>query len=126
MTGKDIVHTVAYKPESKSTDEYVVFVNPEEYNKWKEGVTSIALALIVDKFAIYSSGQGKQGKFGEISKQDLSIVFGTEVIEDAVKILLEKGTLQKGEALSSKYSNKNDSRGGSQMDLRGSGGGLRG
>ncbi|CCL98578.1 uncharacterized protein FIBRA_00579 [Fibroporia radiculosa] len=30
---------VVYKPDSQSTDEYTVIVNPAEYKKWKEGGT---------------------------------------------------------------------------------------
>jgi len=106
------LHKVIYKPDSQSTDEYMVIVNKEEFEKWKEGDTSIPLSQIVDSFDIFHSGQGSQGHLGRISKQTLETVFSTKHEDDAVKLLLEKGVLQAGDAIDpSRWRSTNDSRG---------------
>jgi len=106
------LHKVVYKPNSQSTDEYIVIVNKAEYEKWKAGDTSISLALIVDSFSIFHTGQGSQGVLGRISKQMLDTVFGTQHEDEAVKIVLEKGALQPGDAIDAlSFRSKNDSRG---------------
>ncbi|KZT33469.1 DUF1960-domain-containing protein [Sistotremastrum suecicum HHB10207 ss-3] len=126
------IHKVVYKPDTQSTDEYIVFVNQAEYKKWKDGgklscssSSSIPLALIVDAFDIFHSGQGAQGHLGRISKQTLETVFGTKHEDEAVKVVLEKGTIQASEGVQkSGTSSKNDSHGSQFVDTRG--GGLRG
>ncbi|EIN10510.1 DUF1960-domain-containing protein [Punctularia strigosozonata HHB-11173 SS5] len=87
---------VIYKPDSQSTDEYHVIVNPEEYKKWKEGGKHITIPLVevVDSFHIFFTNQGSQGKLGQASHQQLEDTFGSSKDVDAVKALLEKGTLQ--------------------------------
>jgi len=124
------VHKVIYKPSTQSTEEYIVIVDPEEYNKWKED-DSIALARVVDSFAIFHSTQGNQGKLGLASKQQIQTAFGTEEDvaikdEDAIKFILTKGTLQASDKIGSGSASLNDSRGGANIDTRGSGGSLRG
>jgi len=120
------LHKVIYKPDSQSTDEFMVIVNKDEYSKWKEGDTSIALALVVDSFDIFHTGQGTQGILGRISKQQLDTIFGTSKEDEAVKIILEKGTMQAGDPIPKGAASMNSSKGGWTIDTRGSGGGLRG
>jgi len=106
------IHKVIYKPDSQSTDEFMVIVNEVEFKKWKEGDTSIPLALVVDSFDIFHSGQGTQGHLGRISKQTMDSVFNTNKEDEAVKIVLEKGTLQTADGIAKGYSSTNDNRGG--------------
>lgn len=79
-----------------STDEYIVLVNPETYVSWRNGDKTIPLADVVDSFQIFSSGQGSQGILGQLSKQEMSTVFGTTNMDDAIVKLLETGHLQAG------------------------------
>jgi len=120
------VHKVIYKPNTQSTEEYIVIVDPTEYNKWKEGDTSIGLALVVDSFDIFHSTQGNQGKLGRASKQQLETIFGDVDETEMLKVILEKGSLQASGGISSGGASLNDSRGGANIDTRGSGGSLRG
>jgi len=120
------LHKVIYKPDSQSTDEFMVIVNKDEYSKWKEGDTSIALALVVETFDIFHTGQGSQGILGRISKQQLDTVFNTKNEDEAVKIILDKGTIQAGDPMPKGAASMNSSKGGWTVDTRGSGGSLRG
>uniref|UniRef100_A0A0W0GAN9 Ribosome maturation protein SDO1/SBDS N-terminal domain-containing protein n=1 Tax=Moniliophthora roreri TaxID=221103 RepID=A0A0W0GAN9_MONRR len=105
---------VIYKPDSQSTDEYIIIVNPEEYNKWKDGGefsqswitsimanwflsdTTIPLADVVDSFQIFHSNQGNQGILRHASKQQLENEFGSSKDIDVVQKMLERGKSQPG------------------------------
>ncbi|ESK95054.1 duf1960 family protein [Moniliophthora roreri MCA 2997] len=87
---------VIYKPDSQSTDEYIIIVNPEEYNKWKDGDTTIPLADVVDSFQIFHSNQGNQGILRHASKQQLENEFGSSKDIDVVQKMLERGKSQPG------------------------------
>ncbi|KAN0064158.1 hypothetical protein ACQY0O_003325 [Thecaphora frezii] len=87
-------HKVVYKPDSQSTDEYIVIVNGDVYQKWIKGDKTIPLVEVVDAFQVFHSGQGAQGLLGRVSKQQLDAVFGTTKEDDAVVTVLERGQLQ--------------------------------
>ncbi|KAG9015032.1 hypothetical protein FRB94_007104 [Tulasnella sp. JGI-2019a] len=108
------VSKVIYKPDSQSTDEYMVVVDSAEYKKWKDGA-----------FDIFHSGQGAQGQMGKVSKQMLDTVFGTSKDDEAVKILLERGTYQEGASLSKNTGDTNMGRGSGNVGSRGAVGGGR-
>jgi len=120
------VHKVIYKPSSQSTEEYIVIVDPEEYNKWKEGDTSIALTFVVESFDIFHSTQGNQGKLGRASKQQLETEFKTSDEDKVIDFILKNGTLQSSDKIGTGGASLNDSRGSANTDTRGSGGSLRG
>ncbi|KAG8897365.1 hypothetical protein FRB99_008205 [Tulasnella sp. 403] len=113
------VHKVVYKPDSQSTDEYIAIVNPEEYKKWKEGDTSIAIALVVESYDIYHSGQGAQGKLGKVSKQQLHNVFGTEKDDEAMSTLLQRGVLQASDKIGKSLGDTNIARGSAPITSKG-------
>ncbi|PFH51312.1 hypothetical protein AMATHDRAFT_47199 [Amanita thiersii Skay4041] len=111
---------VVYKPDSQSTDEFIVIVNPLEYKKWKKGDTTIPLTEVVDSFSVFHSGQGSQGLLGQPSKQQLDTVFGTSKDIDVVSIVLEKGREQASEGIrSSDFGTTNASRGSAAAENRG-------
>jgi len=87
---------VVYKPDSQSTDEYTVIVNPDEYAKWKAGDTSLPLAEVVDSFEVFHSSQGAQGLLGRPSKQQLDTDFNTHVDVEVVEYILKHGREQAG------------------------------
>ncbi|PWZ00433.1 DUF1960-domain-containing protein [Testicularia cyperi] len=118
-------HKVVYKPDSQSTDEFMVIVNAEEYQKWIKGDKSIPLADVVDSFDVFHTGQGAQGIMGRPSKQHLDAVFDSTKDVDVVTIILERGQLQ---AASNKdgYSTTNDAKHGSNTVSKGAGGGFGG
>lgn len=91
---------VVYKPDTQSTDEYIVFVNPAEYKKWKAGDKTIPLAEVVDSFKMFYSNQGAQGILGAPSKQQLDTIFGTTKDVDCMTQILEKGKDQAGNGIS--------------------------
>ncbi|KAF8592756.1 DUF1960-domain-containing protein [Ramaria rubella] len=113
------LHKVIYKPDTQSTEEYMLIVSREDYNKWREGDTSIPLSQVVE-----CNVQGNQGKLGKASKQQLETVFGTSRDDDVVKFILEKGTMQGSSEIGGVGIDK--LRHGSLVDTRGSGGGLHG
>jgi len=106
---------VVYKPDSQSSDEFICVVIPDAYKKWKEGDTTIPLAEVVDSFQIFFSNQGNQGFLGKPSKQQLENIFGTAVDIDVIKIMLEKGKEQSGDALSNNSGNPNMTRGSQNL-----------
>ena len=116
--GKEVT-AVIYKPNTQSTEEYMVVVNPEEYKKYKDGDTSVALALIVDSFDVFHSSTGHTGQWGRASKQQLEGTFGTSKEDEAVKQVLDKGVAQTGSGFAHKWTDTNDSRGGTQQVSRG-------
>ncbi|GJJ07219.1 hypothetical protein Clacol_001419 [Clathrus columnatus] len=62
---------LTYKPDTQSSEEFVMIVHPE--TKWKDG--------------------GNQGKLGQASNQQLENVFGTSREDDVAQFMLERGTL---------------------------------
>ncbi|KAG9050292.1 hypothetical protein FS837_006402 [Tulasnella sp. UAMH 9824] len=125
------VSKVIYKPDSQSTDEYMAYVDPEQYKKWLEGETSeiylthinrlvvvmltgsvrsIPLVDVVDSFDIFHSGQGAQGYLGKASKQEIAAAFDEKNETEALQILLQKGALQKAETIK-QHGDTNQSRG---------------
>jgi protein AFG1 len=116
------LYKVTYKPDPQSTEEFIILVNKEEYTKWKDGDRSIPLVEVVDSFTVLHSGQGSQGLLGQASKQQQEAVFGTSKDDEVVKFMLEKGTLQPGDALTRKWTGTNNARGGYTIDTRGQGG----
>ncbi|KAF8915277.1 DUF1960-domain-containing protein [Mucidula mucida] len=105
------ISKVIYKPDSQSTDEYVVLVDTEEFKKWKAGGESIALALVVDSFDVLHSGQGPQGILGKPSKQQLDTIFGTSKEDEVVTKILQDGRLQSTEGVKSSFGTTNAARG---------------
>ncbi|TFK99119.1 DUF1960-domain-containing protein [Pterulicium gracile] len=118
---------VVFKPDTQSTNEYIVIVNSEEFKKWKEGVplfpdTSIPLAEVVDSFGVFHSGQGSQGLLGQVSNQELDSVFGTHKDIDVVEKILAEGRFQSGEGIKGAgWGATNDSKGSGFVDTRGGG-----
>ncbi|KAF8709529.1 MutL C terminal dimerization domain, partial [Rhizoctonia solani] len=110
------VTIVTYKPDTQSTEEYMIVVNPDEYKKYKDGdqlitdkfISSVALALVVDSFTIFHSSTGHTGQWGEASKQQLEGTFGTSKEDDVVGQILNKGVSKTGSGFASKTGNKND------------------
>ncbi|KAH8118721.1 DUF1960-domain-containing protein [Phellopilus nigrolimitatus] len=118
---------VIHKPDSQSTEEFIMFVNPAEYKKWKAGArtdrscSTIPLIEVVDSFKVFHSTTGKQGHLGEASKQQLENIFGTSKDFDVAELLLKEGTVQSGDKLDDDHLSKNTSHGDYRMDVRGSG-----
>ncbi|CDZ98770.1 Ribosome maturation protein SBDS, N-terminal [Phaffia rhodozyma] len=110
---------VIYEPEAKATDCFVIFVNVEEYKKWKAGDTSIPLVEVVDAFDIFFSNQGPTGKLGKASKQQLENVFGTAKDIDAAEKLLKLGSVQSGAPLNSNNYNSTNSSNGHGVGAQG-------
>jgi len=108
---KSVISRVIYKPDSQSSDEFICVVNPDEYKKYKEGDNTIPLANVVESFQIFFSNQGNQGYLGKPSKQQLENTFGSSNDVDVIKIMLEKGKEQSGEALAHGPGNMNLGRG---------------
>jgi ribosome maturation protein Sdo1 len=112
---------VIYKPDTQSTDEYMVIVDPDEYKKWKNGDTTIPLAQVVDSFSTFHSTQGTQGILGKPSKQQLDTVFGTSKDVDVVTHILKNGREQASEGFDSVALPLNPARGSTGYDVKGKG-----
>ncbi|GAB1519852.1 hypothetical protein RhiTH_002923 [Rhizoctonia solani] len=94
--GKDVT-IVTYKPDTQSTEEYMIVVNPDEYKKYKDGA-----------FDVFHSSTGHTGQWGKASKQQLEGTFGTSKEDDVVGQILNKGVSKTGSGFASKTGNKND------------------
>ncbi|KXN92306.1 SDO1-like protein C21C3.19 [Leucoagaricus sp. SymC.cos] len=120
---------VVYKPDSQSTDEYMVYVDPVQYGKWKDGGYTIPLVDVVDSYSVYHTGQGTQGLQMRPSKQQLDTIFGTHKDTDVVEFILKNGRTQHGDLDPNVYINSsgkgmpalNASRGSGVIDNRGKG-----
>lgn len=117
---------VVYKPDTQSTDEYIVIVNPSQYKKWKEGDRTIPLAEVVDSFQVFYSNQGAQGILGKPSDQQLDNIFGTTNDIDVMTQVLEKGKDQPGNGFTSGTTATNAARGSFDSKGKGKGKGLGG
>ncbi|KAL1723492.1 AFG1-like ATPase-domain-containing protein [Schizophyllum commune] len=118
------VTKVAYKPDTQSTDEYLVIVNADEYKRWKDGDTTIPLVEVVDSFDVFHSGQGNQGILGRASKQQLDTVFGTTKDDEVVAKILKDGQTRVGDKFDRELGSKlgrNAAIGGNTIDNRGKG-----
>ncbi|KAF8914224.1 DUF1960-domain-containing protein [Gymnopilus junonius] len=114
---------LVYKPDSKSADEFLIIVNPDNYKKWKDGDllphSSIPLADVVDSFQVFHTQQGSQGILHSPSHQQLDNVFGTHKDVDVVKFMLEHAKEQAGTLHEEKIGTKNAGRGSMAIDTRG-------
>ncbi|EEB94480.1 hypothetical protein MPER_06698, partial [Moniliophthora perniciosa FA553] len=66
-------------------DEVIIVVDPDKYNKWKDGALQV-----------FHSNQGNQGILGHASKQQLENEFGSSKDIDVVQKMLELGKSQPG------------------------------
>ncbi|KAF9481859.1 DUF1960-domain-containing protein [Pholiota conissans] len=127
------VTKVIYKPDTQSTEEYTIIINPESFKKWKAGdaiaftaittltlfFSTIPLADVVDSFKVFVSAQGAQGLLGQPSKQQLDNVFGTHKDTEVVEFILKNGKEQAAELASNETFITNPSRGsGNNADSR--------
>ncbi|CAL1700455.1 unnamed protein product [Somion occarium] len=112
---------VVYKPEPKSTDEFVVIVHPSEYKKWKEGdrYHSQRFSTVCLSFEIFHSTQGAQGILGRPSHQQLENEFGTHKDLDVALQILEKGKLEASSGIDTSTIGTNLSKGSFSLDTRG-------
>jgi len=101
-----------YKPDSQKTDEYILFVNPEEYKKYADGDTSIPIVDVVSSYDVFFSTQGNQGKLGKASKQQLENVFNTSNDTSVAEFMIKNGVMQHADRIGDSTANKNQSRGG--------------
>ncbi|GAA6011901.1 hypothetical protein JCM8202_004192 [Rhodotorula sphaerocarpa] len=115
-----------YKPDSMSTDEYIVIVGDvAAAEKWRGGDHSIPLVDVVDSFDVFHTGQGSQGIMQRASKQDLDTVFGTTKDDEIVEQILTKGQIKASEG-PDRFATKNDQRSGNFQVSGGSTGGAHG
>ncbi|KAH0839813.1 DUF1960-domain-containing protein [Lanmaoa asiatica] len=118
------VTKVVYKPDTHSTDEYTIIVNPAEFKKWKSGGLDGIVhgtGILSSAFEIFHSTQGSQGYLRRPSKQQLENMFGTSKDVDVVKVLLERGKEQSGEGFHSGTFSVNATRGSAVWDNKGRG-----
>lgn len=81
-----------------SNEDFLVYVDSkEDYNKWVAD-KSTPLAQVVSGFEVFiTHSHGTQGRYETASKATLENEFGTSNPEDAIKQILEKGTLQESQ-----------------------------
>jgi len=92
-------------------DDFLVFVDDaSSYKKWL-GDKSVPLTQVVSSFKIFHTRKhGAQGTYDTASKSTMYNEFGTQVDEEVIKQILERGTLQESE-MQARNGPKNDSRG---------------
>ncbi|KAK3395903.1 ribosome maturation protein [Sordaria brevicollis] len=92
-------------------EDFLVFVDSkDDYNKWVSD-KSTPLAQVVSGFEVFTThSQGAQGRLETASKSMLENEFGTANADEAIKQILEKGTLQES-TMPERQGRKNDSNG---------------
>jgi len=109
MTRGDVNHV---KVHYKGNDEdFLVFLDSvDDYQRWL-GDKSIPLAQVVSSFKVFTTHRhGAQGLLEGASKAMLENEFGTAKEDEAVRKILEKGSLQEFE-MAERQGRKNDSNG---------------
>ncbi|BGO96770.1 Ribosome maturation protein SBDS [Rhodotorula toruloides] len=103
-------HKVVYKPDSQSTDEWIVVVGD---------------LAVVDSFDVFHTGQGSQGVLSRASKQELENIFSTTNEDEIVQIVLEKGRIVSSNT-PHQWAGTNDQRSGSYQTAHGANAGKSG
>ncbi|CAG8432951.1 9869_t:CDS:2 [Diversispora eburnea] len=75
-----------------SREEFFVFGYPEAIKKWRKDKT-ISMTESYDVFETVTGGN--EGMAGRPSKWKLENAFGTSVIEDVIRIILEEGNFHR-------------------------------
>ncbi|KAI5952375.1 hypothetical protein KGF54_003242 [Candida jiufengensis] len=103
-------HKLFYKG---ADNDFVIFIDsPELFQKFKKGDTTIPLIDIVSIFKVFINRQGgAEGILDEASKQDLSNEFKTSNVDEAIKIILDKGEDKHNIDVDHGIASKNDSIG---------------
>jgi ribosome maturation protein Sdo1 len=74
--------------------DLIVFANPGMTEKWRKD-KSIPLVDVIQRFEIFDADtKGLQGKVNRVSKQRIHDAVGTENIDDAIRLILEKGDIK--------------------------------
>ncbi|CAG7848810.1 SubName: Full=Uncharacterized protein {ECO:0000313/EMBL:CCA68136.1} [Serendipita indica DSM 11827] len=108
-----------YKPDSQSTDEYIMFVNADEYRKYSSGDSSVPIVEVVDSYDVFFSTQGNQGKLGKASNQQLESVFNTKNEDRIAEFMLKNGVMQHSERIGAHdTAHLNMARGTGSVDTR--------
>ncbi|KAK7695387.1 hypothetical protein QCA50_000023 [Cerrena zonata] len=113
------ISKVVYKPDHTRSDEYIAIVYPNEFKRWKEGETTLALTEVVDSFDVLYSTQGSQGLLGKPSNQQLDNDFGSYKDVDVITQILQKGKLETGSGINTSTVGTNMSKGSFSVDTRG-------
>ncbi|GAA5831848.1 hypothetical protein JCM11251_003908 [Rhodosporidiobolus azoricus] len=113
-------HKVVYKPDSMSTDEFIVILGDvAAAEKWRGGDRTIPLVEIVDSFDVFHTGQGSQGLLARPSKQELDTVFQSSNENVIVETILEKGRILSSDT-PHQWTSKNEQRSGNYQASHGS------
>ncbi|TKA55462.1 hypothetical protein B0A53_02388 [Rhodotorula sp. CCFEE 5036] len=108
-------HKAVYKPDSMSTDEYIVIVGDvAAAEKWKGGdryARCDPTPTDLTAFDVFHTGQGSQGLLARPSKQDLDTIFGTTNEDAIVEQILTKGTIKTSE-MPHGWTSRNDQKSG--------------
>ena len=91
------IEQLTFTPQDKGTSNernqtMVLMVDEEMLQKYKKD-QSIPLAEVVDSFDIFQFDEGKSGRLGQPSKQEIKAIFGTTNDDEIVKFMLENGRL---------------------------------
>ncbi|GHJ89249.1 hypothetical protein NliqN6_5651 [Naganishia liquefaciens] len=83
------ISVVVFKPFNKAhtqhTKEYMVVVDPTEYNKWKAGDKTIPLVQVVDGMLLFASDTGSQGQWRTPSAGEVASDFDDFNADGSVK-----------------------------------------
>ncbi|KAG8810306.1 hypothetical protein FRC18_004124 [Serendipita sp. 400] len=113
------VTKLIYKPDTQSTEEYIMFVNHEEFEKYSGGDKSIPIVEVVDSYDVFVSSQGNQGVLGKASNQQLENVFNTTKSDQIVDFMLKNGVMQRSERIGANdNAHLNLARGTGSVDTR--------
>ncbi|RKF62039.1 SDO1-like protein C21C3.19 [Erysiphe neolycopersici] len=92
-------------------DDFIIFIDDSTLvNSWKTD-KSIPMAHFVSTFKVFVTHKhGAQGSLDTASTATLENEFGTSVVEDVIKKIIEKGSIRESEAVE-RYGSKNDTMG---------------
>ncbi|CAG8624097.1 2146_t:CDS:2 [Acaulospora morrowiae] len=84
---------VVYKNKEKSSDEFVIFANPNMIEKWREDKT-IPIIDVVQSFQIFEYHGGHTGHASQPTASQLSTMFDTTDKTEIIKEILENGVIK--------------------------------
>ncbi|TPX37818.1 hypothetical protein SeMB42_g04388 [Synchytrium endobioticum] len=109
--GKRTTTRVTYQDKHEGPHDFVLYAENGMVNKWRTDRT-IPLVDVLQSFDIFITERGAQGVLSRASKADLHAQFGTEIAEDVIKTILEKGELSETNVVGRREErhNRNDGR----------------
>lgn len=103
-------HKLFYKGKE---EDFIIFIEDKDLlNKYRNNDTTIPLIDLVSIYKVFTNRQGgSEGVLDEASKAELQNEFGTNNVDDAIKVILKEGQDKSVGGIHNGYNSHNDSMG---------------